>query len=159
MSWVLLGHGYSNWMGGIFVNNPQVSSRIFRQLRETNQQYVKGTQLTIVDKYETNQQIIIYLIAYLQVSSRNKQWRGNQAIIYVSMGPNWQLLRSQNKISNVFLLQYLYQYLEHGEFAAVTNALPSVDSFFLIGESCFTLYCPAQSCKMSILLHRAKPLN
>ena len=88
MSWVLLGHGYSNWMGGIFVNNPQVSSRIFRQLRETNQQYVKGTQLTIVDKYETNQQIIIYLIAYLQVSSRNKQWRGNQAIIYVSMGPN-----------------------------------------------------------------------
>jgi len=54
MSWVLLGHGYSNWMGGIFVNNP-----------------------------------------------------------------NW-----------------IYTFVvEHGEFAAVVNALPSVDSFFLIGAT------------------------
>jgi len=54
MSWVLLGHGYSNWIGGIFVNNPN----------------------------------------------------------------------------------YLYTFImEHGEFAAVTNALPSVDSFFLIGAT------------------------
>jgi hypothetical protein len=54
MSWVLLGHGYSNWMGGIFVNNPY----------------------------------------------------------------------------------WIYTFVvEHGEFAAVVNALPSVDSFFLIGAT------------------------
>jgi len=54
MSWVLIGHAYTNWMQGIFVNNP-----------------------------------------------------------------NW-----------------LFKYMgEHGEFAVISNALPSVDSFFLIGAT------------------------
>ena len=29
--------------------------------------------------------------------------------------------------------------MEHGEFAVISNALPSVDSFFLIGELLFSL--------------------
>ena len=41
--------------------------------------------------------------------------------------------------------------MEHGEFAAVTNALPSVDSFFLIGRFFLCLLLPFQSSGATLL--------
>ena len=80
MSWVLIGHAYTNWMQGIFVNNPNVSS------------------------------------------SKNNLSKKSRLF----------------KINLCKPLQWLFKYMmEHGEFAVISNALPSVDSFFLIGELLF----------------------
>ena len=68
MSWVLLGHGYSNWMGGIFVNNQNVSLRnlaLKRKIKTSqtinvdqrnNNICLKGTQLTLVQNSERAQE-------------------------------------------------------------------------------------------------------
>ena len=36
MSWVLIGHAYTNWMQGIFVNNPNVSRSKNTQTKEVS---------------------------------------------------------------------------------------------------------------------------
>ena len=117
MSWVLLGHGYSNWIGGIFVNNPNVSLKKSIQVKKSTTNTNNQNESTKEQHHIWGQPRIEKALSILDKSLRR------------------------------VCLQWLYTFMMgHGEFAVVVNALPSVDSFFLIGN--FSL----QYCLLSLFL-------
>ena len=70
MSWVLVGHAYSNWMGGIFVNNPNVSSdRNQKEILTNNTTEVVFSHVTVT-KFGTSIRIFLTVVVHILVGAR-----------------------------------------------------------------------------------------